>query len=91
MNSIFYDYEIKTITIESPEYPQELLEIKEPPQKIYYMGNIELLKRRCIAIVGTRKASQLGRELSFSFAKNLNERDLSIVSGLASRHRWISP
>ena len=34
------------IDIENPRYPEQLKNIKKPPQKIYAKGNIELLKTK---------------------------------------------
>ena len=51
-------------------------------------GNINLLKTKKVAIVGTRSSSSYGNELSFDFAKKLSENDITIVSGLASRNRY---
>jgi DNA processing protein len=65
-------------------YPGLLREIYLPPPVLYASGNIELLnKTACIAVIGGRKASSLGKSLSNRFASQLASLNISIVSGLA--------
>lgn len=66
----------------SDTYPQSLAEIPDPPYVLYYKGNVELLNSRCLAVVGTRKASSYGRRVTTDFTKVLSE-NFTIVSGLA--------
>ena len=49
---------IQEISEKSKEYPMELKKIKDFPKKIYVIGNIELLQRPMIAIVGTRRCKK---------------------------------
>ncbi len=49
-----------------------------------HCGNTYLLSNTCIGIVGTRKASELGNNIAKKFAMELNKRNITIVSGLAS-------
>ena len=44
---------IKIITINDEEYPQKLKNIYDYPILLYYKGNIEILKRKSIAIIGS--------------------------------------
>jgi len=64
-------------------YPRILREIDDAPEKLYYKGDINLLKKTCIAIVGTRKSSNYGEVLCDHFIKELSSFDVCIVSGLA--------
>lgn len=64
-------------------YPQNLINIYDCPKKLYVMGNIENLRRRCIAIVGTRNCTSNGAHNSKTIAYNLAKKDYVIVSGLA--------
>jgi DNA protecting protein DprA len=52
--------------------------------KLHYSGDIELVKRPCVSIVGTRGASHEGRARAFRLAQELVRRGVVIVSGLAS-------
>lgn len=62
--------------------------IRRPPKKLYYEGNIDLLKSNCIAIVGSRKCSEYGKKIAEKISYKLAENGLTIVSGLAIRNRY---
>ena len=68
---------------DEPEYPERLREIYDPPPLLYTLGNIELLRRPSIAIVGTRRPTPYGNQVAEKLAKDLADRGLTIVSGLA--------
>lgn len=53
------------------------------PGKLFVAGDTDLLKERCIAIIGARKATPQGRQRARQLAKQLVERGVVIVSGLA--------
>lgn len=65
------------------EYPELLKEIADFPRRLYYHGDLSVAKQRCVAIVGTRKATAVGRETARRFARELAAAGLPIVSGLA--------
>ena len=74
----------KKIECFEKEYPNKLLKIREYPQKLYYLGNVELLNnKKIVAIVGSRKCSEYGRKYARYFAKELSKRNICIISGLA--------
>lgn len=56
-------------------YPKRLLNIHNPPSKLYVEGNYELLNSNSIAIVGTRKYTEYGKKYSAKFAKNYHKKD----------------
>lgn len=64
-------------------YPQKLLQIKDRPNKIYVVGNIELLNNKSIAIVGSRISSTYGEYYAAKFAKEISKKGITIISGLA--------
>lgn len=74
---------IEEISIESEDYPIQLKNIHNPPLKIYVLGNKELLKQVNVAIVGARNATDYGKNVALQFAKNLSEKGINIISGLA--------
>ena len=51
---------IQEIKINDKAYPESLKKIKNPPKKLYVIGNIELLNRKGIAIVGSRNCTKEG-------------------------------
>ena len=61
--------------------PKNLLEIKSPPKELYFQGDLELLSKPKIAIVGTRKPSQYSRNITYSLANQLSKNGFVIVSG----------
>lgn len=72
----------QAVTILDENYPKELMELKKPPFVLFYEGNIDLLKERKIAIVGSRKASKYGVEVTKNVCELLRN-EYVIVSGLA--------
>lgn len=69
--------------IDEKEFPDNLKQIKNPPKKIYAIGNTNLLYEDCFAIVGTRRISEYGTKNCKFFTKELVLRDIPIVSGMA--------
>lgn len=76
---------IKKLTLTSPDFPEVLRHIPSPPRQLYVAGTPlkELLKRPSVAIVGTRKISPYGQQVTWDFARHLAEQGLVIISGLA--------
>jgi DNA processing protein len=74
---------ISTIPLSSVRYPDLLKEIYNPPYLLYVKGNSGVLKRNCIAIVGSRNASYYGKKVAFKLAGQLARAGFTIVSGLA--------
>ena len=80
---------INEISISDKDYPEELKKINNAPKKLFYVGDKNALKKKCIAIVGTRKASILGMHAAYNLGYNLAKRGYTIVSGLARWNRYI--
>lgn len=72
------------LTIDDPRYPPRLLETGRPPLALFCQGDVDLLMRDQIAIVGARAASRQGLEDARAFAGELARQGLVITSGLAS-------
>lgn len=64
-------------------YPSMLKNIKNPPQYLYCNGNINLLEKPGIAIIGSRVCTNYGKRIATEFSKKLSEYDITIVSGMA--------
>ncbi|MBI3663573.1 MAG: DNA-protecting protein DprA [Acidobacteria bacterium] len=73
----------RLLTWDEPAYPHLLREIYDPPPLLYIRGNLELLDRFSIAIVGSRRPTPYGVQMAERLARDLAERGLVIVSGLA--------
>ena len=74
---------IEEISINSKEYPEKLKKIYDPPQKLYVLGNKNLLNQNGVAIVGSRKATPYGKKVAHNLAKELSGNGLIVISGLA--------
>jgi DNA processing protein len=76
---------ISTITILDENYPSLLKEIYQPPWVLFAKGNLSLLgKQPKLAVVGSREATQYGRNAIRVMFPPLVEKGLVIVSGLAT-------
>ena len=72
------------ITIKDDVYPECLKEISNPPLKLYYKGNLDLLKEeRLIAVVGIRNPSSYGKLCCEYMVKKMSRANITIVSGFA--------
>ena len=74
---------INIITIMDKEYPKKLKQIEDCPMYLYTKGNIELLNKKSIAIVGSRNCTSYGKEVAQIMAKQLASNNIIVVSGLA--------
>lgn len=75
---------IKYITRADPIYPSCLAQKEvDPPPVLYYKGDLSLLMEPCLAVVGTRKASQYGKYVTERIVSELAG-SFTIVSGMAT-------
>lgn len=76
---------IRTLTYNSPDYPQRLRECEDAPLVLFTKGNIDINRTHIISIVGTRHCTVYGTDLIRKFCEDLRGLcpDTLIVSGLA--------
>lgn len=68
-----------------PAYPPRLKHIYDLPPLLWVKGNLKALARHFMAVVGTRKPSSAGRELTLQLTRDLvRKTGVGIVSGLAN-------
>lgn len=79
MNKMGVNYIVYT----DEEFPESLKQIPDPPYLIYYMGDIELMNKFSIAVIGSRKPTSYGIYAANKLVRELAERGIVIVSGLA--------
>jgi DNA processing protein len=79
----FAEEGIEAIPIESPRYPQGLLDLRTPPMVIFLSGEIKPEDSRAIAIVGTRSPSREGFRAAREIARRCAAAGFCVVSGLA--------
>lgn len=71
------------ITIFDDAYPYLLKQTAQPPWVLYYKGDLSILAKPQLAVVGTRNPTAYGKKVAESFAAALSSAGLCIVSGLA--------
>jgi DNA processing protein len=64
-------------------YPKALRHSSSPPKRLFYRGNLKLLKRKLLSVVGTRKMSNLGAQEARRLVNFCAEFGLVTVSGMA--------
>jgi DNA processing protein len=65
-------------------YPEKLRDARHPVEMLYFQGTWELVETRCVAVVGSRKPTDKGRQRAAKIARALVEANFTVVSGLAS-------
>jgi len=73
----------RLLTWDEPEYPARLREIYDPPTILYTRGNIDLLSKPIISVVGSRRPTPYGNQMAEKLSKDLAARGVVIASGLA--------
>ncbi|NDC10686.1 MAG: DNA-protecting protein DprA, partial [Oxalobacteraceae bacterium] len=71
------------LTLADNHYPKALLNTTDPPPVLYAKGDISLLTRPSVAIVGSRNATTQGMQNAERFAQVLSAAGLTVISGLA--------
>ena len=71
------------LVYEDEGYPERLREIFDPPPVLWALGDVRLLARPAIAIVGTRHPTPYGLGMAEVLARDLASRRMVILSGMA--------
>lgn len=74
---------MEKLSIDNKDYPALLKEIHNPPKELYIKGKIIPQDKVAIAVVGTRKYTQYGKQATLDIAGKLAKLGITIVSGLA--------
>jgi DNA processing protein len=74
---------IRVITWEDETYPRRLKEIDQPPPVLYILGELLPEDEWSVAIVGTRRITPYGRQVTEEIASTLARNGVTVVSGLA--------
>ncbi|WP_420586448.1 DNA-processing protein DprA [Ruegeria sp.] len=67
----------------SADFPEALIDLSDAPPMLWAIGDVSILRRRCIAMVGARNCSSLGARMARGLATDLGKQGYVIVSGLA--------
>ena len=78
-------HSIRVLTPNDEDYPARLRECDDAPLTLYYKGNADLNRQHIVGIVGTRRCTAYGQDLTRRFVSRLRELcpDTLIASGLA--------
>ena len=74
---------ITILTWEDESYPSRLKEIEQPPPVLYAKGTLHKEDTWAVAVVGTRRVSAYGRQVTEEVAAYLASNGVTVVSGLA--------
>ena len=85
MNSKLVDFQIPQLSYMAKE-----------PKELYYIGNKELVYRKMVSVVGTRRPCNYTKDLTYKLSQALAKRGVTIVSGAAMgvdaiAHRGATP
>ncbi len=75
--------DMNVLRIDDADYPAHLRSIKDPPLRLYYKGDLSLISKPAVAIVGTRRCSPYGRWAAKEIAKRVAGCGVPVVSGMA--------
>ena len=73
----------RLLVLGDPEFPQMLAAVDPPPPVLWTLGDVSLMARSCIGIVGARIASAGGQRIARGLAQQLGEAGHVVVSGMA--------
>ena len=76
-------YGVKVFLYNNPSYPPRLKEIYDYPPILYVRGSLLPQDEWCLAVVGTRRATVYGRQVTEEIVTDLAQSKITIVSGLA--------
>lgn len=74
---------VRMVTILEKAYPDLLRQIKDPPETLYYLGDLSLASELCVAAVGSRKATPYGKWAALTLGEKLGQNGVVAVSGMA--------
>ncbi|HEV8485837.1 MAG TPA: DNA-processing protein DprA [Blastocatellia bacterium] len=74
----------EVLVLADPRYPALLRETYDPPIVLYALGDIDgALAQPAVALVGSRRCSTYGRNIAEKLSRELAERGVTVISGLA--------
>lgn len=76
---------VNNLKLDDPDYPDVLRHIYSPPKELFYLGTApkDFINMPRVAIVGSRKATAYGRQVTEKLASELAKAGVVIISGLA--------
>lgn len=74
---------IDAVAERDPAFPPALRDDPQPPAVLFVRGDLAALDARRVGVVGTRNATQAGRDIAVELGRALAESGVAVVSGLA--------
>jgi DNA processing protein len=74
---------IKALSYLDKEYPERLKQLEDAPTILFYKGTVALNYSRIVSIVGTRQATDYGKNITEEIVHDLKKYNPLIISGLA--------
>ena len=78
------ELDVQMATLLDPFYPKNLTAVQSPPLTLFLMGNVELLNKKKIAVVGTRAPSQKAIDYARNLSRYAAQNGYVVVSGGAA-------
>ena len=76
-------FNVRVITCNDSSYPSRLKEIYDYPPVLYLRGSLLTEDEWCLAVVGTRRATVYGKQVTEEIVADLAQNKITVVSGLA--------
>lgn len=77
------DFKITALFFTDEAYPSRIKQLADSPLLLFYKGNADLNAEKIVGIVGTRKATEYGKEATRKLVAELAAHDVLVISGLA--------
>jgi DNA processing protein len=76
-------HEVKLLPWTSPHYPERLRRLSDAPPLLGVQGDVSVLDRPCLSIVGARASTTYGRRMARALAAEVAQAGVCVISGLA--------
>lgn len=77
------EFEIHCWRRGSPEFPEELLTVTQPPTEVFAIGRVSALSQPRVSIVGTRSSTGYGERTTRTLTRALVRAGVTVISGMA--------
>ncbi len=74
---------VQIVTFDEATYPAALRSLPQPPPALYAVGDVRLLHRSSVAVVGSRRCSAYGRWAARTLSRGISRGGICVVSGMA--------
>lgn len=81
-NKMFKE-KVRYVSKTDTNYPEKLIEIEDAPFGLFYKGKLPKQHVPTVAVIGSRICSEYGKSITYKLVKELAERGVQIISGLA--------